>query len=158
MKLDKFISNLKSVNINKIIADLLKRPDYQEFITQLNKNRLAKKGEYVDGTKIKTFFANTPDVYAPRTIDLKQEQSGIAGITKHVTLYNTGFFYESMALKVKRTFFAIIASRKRLLQLEENIVIEGVLDLTEKDKIIVSQKLVPDVIKELRIKIFSGLS
>ncbi len=158
MKLDKFIKNLQAVNINSIIAGLLRTTEYEEYITGLNKLRLAKKGEYVDGKKIKTFFANTPNVYAARTINIKQEKSGTRGITDHVTLFDSGFFYGSFALKVKNTFFSIIADNKRLNQLENNIVIEGVLGLTKQDKVLVSQKLVPDVIKQLRKKIFSGIS
>lgn len=158
MRLDRLISNLKKISVFKIIADLLKTEEYEEFITALNKRRLAKKGEYVDGDKITTFQSDFPNVYALETIEIKSKKSGLAGVTDYVTLFNTGTFYASFALKVKRTFFSIVASKTRLRQLERNVNINFLLGLTEQDKIIVSRKLVPDVIKKFRKKIFAGLS
>lgn len=158
MKLEQFISNIKEISINKIISEKLKSSEYQEFITGLNKQRLSTKGEDTDGKQIKTFFSNFPNVYAARTIDIKQEKSGISGITKHVTLYDTGFFYKSMKAVVRSSFFYITADRTRLKQLEDNIVTDKILGLTKDDKEELSKKLIPDVINELHKTLFSGIS
>ena len=154
---EKLVRNIESIDINKIVAELLSTEEYQIFITGLNKERLSKKGEDINGNEIKTYFANSPNVYANRTISIKNGKSGTAGITEHVTLFDTGFFYNSFALKVKRTVFAITASKKRLTQLEENIDTSLILGLTEKDKEILSKKIMPDVIKKLHIEIFHGV-
>lgn len=152
-KIIELAKQIESVSLFEIIEDLLNTSEYEQFITDLNRKRLAEKGEYVDGEKIRTFASFGPHSYSTFTIIEKEQKSGVAGITDHVTAYDTGEFHKSFALKVEKTFAEVVADQQKLAQLSENLDIDGLLGLNESDKQILLFKLKPDVLKEYKLKI-----
>lgn len=68
----------------------------QDFVYE-NLNQLAE-GLRPDGTKIaRKGVLYYP--YAPLTVALKSEKTGLSGVTDHVTLYDEGNFYAGIAAK-----------------------------------------------------------
>lgn len=152
-KIIEIVTRIDSTCLFKIIERLLKTSEYQQFIAELNRKRLRERGEYVNGKKISTFASFASHVYSIFTIIKKGERSGTAGVTSHVTAYDTGGFHKSFALKVEKTFAEVVADEQKLALLSENINIEGLLGLTTDDKQILLFKLKPDVLREYKFKI-----
>lgn len=110
---------------------------YNAFIISMNLNeQLAEEGIDIGGKKLKSDFAPLGQAYARNTIlgtseyKGKVDKSGLAGVTDHVTYFNTGTFYRS---------FKVILTPDFDLQLIANDVndLEGtwgkVIGLTEEN-------------------------
>jgi hypothetical protein len=82
---------LNGLNIDGVITEVLTKKS--NALADYNAYQLSE-GLRSDGSQI------TPG-YAPLTVMLKQTKSGLAGVTDHVTLYDTGSFYEEMYSQVK---------------------------------------------------------
>jgi hypothetical protein len=112
MNLDKLYSNIKSVDLWDIAADIIEN-DLSDFIADLNRSQMADKGQRSDGSLLK------PD-YTYLTKDIKSDKSGTSGIIEHVTLYDTGELHKSI--------FASLPQKSLILDSED----WKVEDLTEK--------------------------
>ena len=76
---------VKSLNVNDMIHELSENNDFMDFIIELNtKNQLYDKGVNSKGDSL--------GEYSPMTKGIKQEEGQIYD---HVTLNDTGAFYES---------------------------------------------------------------
>ena len=85
------LETLHGVNIAATAAETIEEKG--EVMADLNAEQLAQ-GLRSDGTEI------LPD-YAPLTVELKKEKSGLAAVTDHVTLYDTGSFYRQLVAEVQ---------------------------------------------------------
>lgn len=83
--------NLKNLDLAAIYSESIK--ENAEFIADLNAAQLAK-GLRTDGDYI------TPE-YRPLTVEIKSGKTGLAAVTSHVTLYDTGAHYEGLYAAVK---------------------------------------------------------
>lgn len=81
----KLANNIKSLTVNDMIHELSEHPEFTDYIIELNtKNQLYDKGVNSQGERIGS--------YSARTKQIKTEKGQI---TDHVTLLDTGAFYES---------------------------------------------------------------
>ena len=81
----KLANNIKSLTVNDMIHELSEHPEFTDYIIELNtKNQLYDKGVNSQGESIGS--------YSSRTKQIKTEKGQI---TDHVTLLDTGAFYES---------------------------------------------------------------
>lgn len=80
------LNTISSLDLETIVDDTLK--ENTEHIADLNASQLAK-GLRADDSEI------SPP-YADATVFEKERKSGLAGVTDHVTLYDTGDHYREM--------------------------------------------------------------
>lgn len=80
------LENLEQVNIKQIAVDSFN--EVKEIAADLNATQLSQ-GVRSDGSEL------LPS-YAPLTIELKKQKSGLASVTDHVTLFDTGEFYREL--------------------------------------------------------------
>jgi len=106
------------IDINILIADILKGGRYEQFIIEANQSQLADYGQDVKGRDIKTFKARGGQVYADYTIKKKQK---IGQPTDHVTAFSSGKLYDSFITKAQKTFAEVTANKKSLAQFFENV-------------------------------------
>ena len=92
MNLNQLYGNIKGLDIWQIVTDIMEK-DLGVFISDLNRNQMADKGQRADGSKL------TPD-YANVTKDIKSDKSGLSGVYEHVTLYDTGELHKSIFTSV----------------------------------------------------------
>jgi hypothetical protein len=85
------IENLERLDVKLISVETI--DENSSVIADLNAAQMAK-GKRSTGTDI------NPQ-YHPLTIELKKGRSGLAGVTDHVTLFDTGSFYHNMYAQVK---------------------------------------------------------
>jgi len=99
-------ANLKKISPNRILKNILSKSDIQSWIKTTIKNRVQTTGIVADGTKLKTDQSKGGQHYSAFTIFLKNKfNSGIAGITDHVTLTESGKFWESLKVIIKENSF-----------------------------------------------------
>ena len=92
MELERLYNNINSLDVVKLAIEIFEN-DLAEFIADLNRKQMADKGQRSDGSKL------TPD-YSGFTELMKRPKSGTAGITSHVTLYDTGELHKSIFAQV----------------------------------------------------------
>jgi len=85
------LENLEALNIPSVAVTTLK--ENSERMADLIAGQLAQ-GLRSDGSEI------LPS-YKPLTIELKHEKSGLAAVTDHVTLYDTGEHYKELYVEIK---------------------------------------------------------
>jgi len=78
-----------------------------DLIVELNKSQISE-GRKPDGTGINR--VGTGEEYRPYTIKVKKTKSGLSGVYDHVTLYDTGSFYEGIAAKVGSSEIEVIGN------------------------------------------------
>lgn len=86
------INNVKKINQNELIGGVLQE-DLQDEIIDLNQKQLMDEGVQADGVITGT--------YSPESIERFGKRPG------HITLYDTGNFYESMKPKIEANDFVI---------------------------------------------------
>ena len=105
-------------DIYKTIELILNGGKFQNFIIEANQSQLADRGEDTKGQEIRTFKAKSGNVYSIPTIVIKGQKGQP---TDRVTLFDTGKFYDSMAVKVNKTFAEVTANSQSLAQIFDNI-------------------------------------
>jgi len=83
--------DLINLDIEAVLTEAIQ--DNNEYVADLNAEQLAK-GLRSDGSKI------LPE-YTEMTIGLKSGEPGLAGVTDHVTLFNTGSHYRQLYAEIK---------------------------------------------------------
>jgi len=101
-KMDELPNDLISFGIS-----LMQDGEIIDLIVELNKSQIAD-GRKPDGTEISR--TDTGAKYRPYTIEVKKTKSGLSGVYDHVTLYDTGAFYEGIAAKVGSTEIEVIGN------------------------------------------------
>ena len=118
-------------DIEKEIRFILQGGKFQNFIIEANQSQLANKGQDTKDQEIKTFKARSGDVYSIPTIVIKGKKNQP---TDRVTLFDTGRFYDSMAVKPQKTFAEVTANKKSLAQIFDNISSDfDILGLNEEN-------------------------
>jgi hypothetical protein len=85
-------TNLEGMNIHAIAMDALKMNT--DVMADLNAEQMAQ-GIRATGSEIKP-------AYHPLTVEIKRtEKTGLAAVTDHVTLYDTGSHYRQLYAEVK---------------------------------------------------------
>ena len=82
---------LKSLDLEAIARESLE--ENAEVMADLNAEQLAR-GLRADGSEILP-------LYKPLTIEIKQTKSGLAAVTDHVTLFDTGSHYRELYAEVQ---------------------------------------------------------
>lgn len=153
-------ASLKKISPNQILKEILSKPDIQIWIKNRIKNRVQTTGIVADGTKLKTDNSKSGKHYSDFTIFLKEKfNSGIAGITDHVTLTEGGQFWESLRILIKensfetkadfiktdghmyKNFTSDFGSRKEFEDAVDGLSYEDLQSLTE-------QKIYPEFIRK----------
>lgn len=134
-RLEKILNNLK--NIDNIINIILMQPDIERFVVELNQSQLMDKQEDADNVQLPS--------YSPFSYKLKIDKFG-TGYPTHFTLMDSGAFYESMKLYLKKEYFTLqgntIKENKNLLSYSENI-----LGLSDESVEKLKDKIIPLIIK-----------
>lgn len=119
----KRVNTLASTLQNEV-PDIINRT--KETVADIQATQLST-GTRSDGTR------TTPD-YRPLTIELKQGQPGLAGVTDRVTLYNTGEFYRGLTvMNIDGVKFEITSRDPKTAKLEEKYG-EKILGLNRDNK------------------------
>lgn len=131
-------NNLLS-DVNNAINIILMRKEIQDFIVKLNQEQLHK--ENVDSENVLLPY------YTKYSYELKQQKFG-NDYPKRFTLQDTGDFYDSMKLYLKKDYFMIIGNTKKenkdLFSYSPNI-----MGLTEESIELLIEKINPLIIDEL---------
>ena len=129
MSLDAYLADLRNLELNlqEEIENIIK--DNEGFLVGLIKNRLYQHGIDADGKPI------LPD-YAPSTVKRKKEDNQRSS---HVTLRDTGDFYQGMFIEVKNWIITASSTDGKTDSLIEKYG-EGILGFTqeEQDQIVFS--------------------
>lgn len=99
----------KNLSTKTILKEVLRDVSIHKFIFKTIKNRTQSTGIAGDGTKLRTNKAEQGEFYSAFTMFLKQGNSGIAGITNHVTLTESGGFWDSLKFELLENSFLIDA-------------------------------------------------
>jgi hypothetical protein len=98
------------IDIFRILEEITRENDVQNWIKNAPKDRIQKTGIDALGNKMQTDRSSSGEVYSDLTNILKEQNSGIAGITSHVTLTERGDFWDSLKLIIKRDGFETTAN------------------------------------------------
>lgn len=89
--------NLKKINFDKIFKEVFSSQNIQSWVLNTVKNRIQQTGKDSSGDQFKTDSSLAGESYADLTIILKEKfGSGIGAIDSHVTLTQSGKFWDSM--------------------------------------------------------------
>ena len=110
---------------NNLIIEAAKK--FEPNVPGIIRDRLYTSGTYTTDKPIVTYFANTPNVYAHRTIDIKGEKGQP---TDRVTLKDTGQFYATIKATAGRDAYTVTGDTEKF---EESVDPDNVLGLSETD-------------------------
>jgi hypothetical protein len=135
-RIEKILNNIK--NIDTIINIILMQPDIEKFIVELNQSQLHDRQEDAEGLLLPS--------YTPFSLMLKKEKFNNASYPTHFTLMDSGDFYNSMKLYLKKEYFTVagntIKKNKDLLSYSKNI-----LGLSVDSVEVLKEKIIPLIIK-----------
>ncbi len=143
-------TKLSAFNVNETLEKILSTQGYKTLIPQMIKSRLRDEGTYSTGEPIYTKRGNP---YTNLTVEIKSQQTGISGITDHVTLYSTGTFWKTFALQPKKDSFSVdYNENKPDGKISDNVPnLESVLSLTDEElNNLRYYKILPDFIQEFK--------
>ena len=144
MSLDSIYNNLKQLDVYEIAVSVLEELD--GFMADLNREQLAKKGVNSDGSDIRPEYSGVTEI-------LKRSKSGTAGITSHVTLFDTGDFHKSIFAEIFPDEVIMDATDSKLFDLEAKYG-DKILGLTDESIKKVREKFNPLFIKKFNEAIF----
>lgn len=149
---ERLLKNVNKLNINDIFYALWDDNKVQNYIIDLNTegkptSQLYELGIRSDGKQIGRGF------YAPKTIDYKLFGNGDSRID-HITLKDTGEFYESFKVKPSKKGFEIIANPNKDDDNLFEIYGKEIVGLTEDNKKILLAFVKEDFKKELEKRLF----
>jgi hypothetical protein len=147
--LKRLARNTTKLNVSKIMKSILDDKDLQLDIANLNKEQMYEDG--ILDTDTGTVFD-----YAPATVFYKQNEAGKLGRdtrSDHITLKDTGEFYDSISVKSEKERFVIKGDMiKDGNDLEEQF--PKALGLTDENKAALQGLILPilreTVLQEIR--------
>lgn len=143
-KLENLQKALQKVDYDSILNDVLKDTNTPE---ELVKKRLNEKGERSTGVKIKTKRAHR-GVYANATIFIKMRKGQPYD---RVTLKDTGDFHKSIEKKLLKDAFNLEGdSEKPDGNIEDNVDLTNVLNLSDDELTELVKEIRPDYIQKIR--------
>ena len=149
MDLTTFKKRIEKLNLNNLFKKIFNLREVKDFVIERNQEQLYNRGIDATGKKIKTYFANSPNVYSHTTISYKRAKGQSDTI---VTLKDTGAFYDTFKLNSQPEYAEITANFEvHGESIAENLDITNVLGLTDENK-----KILIDYIKPLFLKEFKA--
>ncbi|WBC28468.1 tail protein [Rhodobacteraceae phage LS06-2018-MD05] len=142
MDLIKLNNNLKQVDTVEIMVSVLE--SLEDFIADLNRSQLVA-GKRDDGSYIE------PE-YSPVTELLKRPKSGTAGITSHVTLFDTGKLHNSIFASIFPDEIILDSKDSKVPKLEDKY--QNFLGLTKENITKLKDKALPLFYKRLNEQIY----
>jgi hypothetical protein len=100
------LQSLKRVNINDLGRFVFSQSNIQKWIIETIQNRLERTGIDAFGEKLKTDSSSTGEFYSFATIVIKEQ---LGQETGHVTLKDTGDFYNTFRIFLKQNAIIIDA-------------------------------------------------
>ena len=98
--LRKYIKKIQGLNLNNIIAEVLRDVKIQDYIIDLNQEeQLFKKGVGVDGQKLTPPYVET----------YKKKKASLGLPTSHISLYLYGGYYDGWTIFIGKDYFQIMA-------------------------------------------------
>jgi len=126
---------VKTIHIEKTVLEIVKKES--NFVTDLNTDdQLGLQGIDSLGKSLGT--------YRPFTIEKKQGQSGFAGVTDHVTLFDVGDFHKSFFVKSNSFPIVIDAKDSKRDELADKYG-EDIFGLTERSKTELNDVVIPQL-------------
>ena len=151
-------SNIKNFNRNfpDLVMESLQASE--DFIIQLNQDRLYDKGTDIEERPIATNRAieesDGRNAYAQKTIFIKERKGQP---TDRVTLFDDGEFYDSFYVEFENDYAIIMADLDKLEEIYQNIDTAFiVLGLSDEDKVKLRDYIKPDVMNRVREYLLSG--
>lgn len=149
MDLTTLKKRIEKLNLNNLFKKIFNLRDVKDFVIERNQEQLYNRGIDATGKQIKTYFANSPNVYSHTTIGYKKEKGQPSGI---VTLKDTGEFYKTFKVNSQPEYAEVTANFEvHGESIAENLDITNVLGLTDENK-----KILIDYIKPLFLKEFKA--
>jgi hypothetical protein len=150
--LELLLDNLNKLNINDIFYSLWKDNEVQKYIIKLNTegestSQLYELGVDSEGNTIGSGF------YAPSTIDYKLFGGGDSRID-HITLKDTGKFYDSFKVKPNKKGFKIVANPNKDDDNLFEIYGKEIVGLTDENEKLLLAFIEKDFEKELEKRLF----
>lgn len=99
MDLNRLKNNLRKVNINKLISEIINTDEFKDIALEYVRYRLLNSGKDIDGNFIQTDSAideNNGLPYSSYTINYK---NSVGDNVKNVTFRDTGDFYKTLEFK-----------------------------------------------------------
>lgn len=163
MDLDELDRRLKK-SFREVFIETMDTPRMKSLIISLIQDRLKKRGTDSYEAPLRTDASieqNLHPFYSLFTAKMKEEAGQISD---HVTLEDTGNFYDSMFITIKKTFINIKANYKK----EDGNIYDNftdsytnfkafdefVLNITDKDVDTITQALLPKLIENVRREYF----
>ena len=111
MKLQRLANNLNKLDLVDLSVKVFE--SMEEFIADLNRKQMAKKGLRSDGTELE------PD-YSSFTVDYKlDEGQGTGKIVDHVTLFDTGTMHKSIFAEIFPDEIVLDSNDPKISDLED---------------------------------------
>lgn len=92
-RIQKIVDNFKNLDRNKILSEILSAPQLQAQIIDLNQAQLFDKGIEADGVSMGDYSKASVEIYGKRP--------------GHITLKDTGEFYNSMKVSISADSFTV---------------------------------------------------
>ena len=124
-KLERLYLFLKKFEMNIVLDEVFADDRVQIFIFEAIKDRITTRGLTASLKKLITNIALKNDrkffdrrykslqYYAPLTIRIKKKMSGLSSVTEHVTLFNSGDFYDSFKISTTKNTIKISAEMEK---------------------------------------------
>jgi hypothetical protein len=129
------LNNLKALDIDGIINETL--VENERYMADLNATQLSE-GLRSDGHDI------IPE-YAKLTIQIKEGKSGLAGVTDHVTLFDTGDFYDAMYAEVQGAEIEFGSKDEKSKKLQEKYT-DKIYGLDDTSKTVLGRREVAPIV------------
>lgn len=131
MDVEQLYNNLKKIDVTNVMVESLEELD--TFIADLNRSQLVA-GLRDDGSDIEPEYAGITEI-------LKRPKSGTAGITDHVTLYDTGKLHKSIFTSIFPDEIILDSKDSKVSKLEEKY--QNFLGLTKESIEKLKNKVLP---------------
>ena len=142
----KFVNDFQKFDVNKILFEVWKKFKVESYIVQLNTEGLRTSQLYEQGKDSK---GRNLGSYTPYTIQLKLNGDGDRRVD-HITLKDSGDFYESFEVKANSKGFEILADgRVKGGDLKDRFGID-IIGLSEENKNILVEFIEPFFIEEAK--------
>lgn len=151
MDLTTLKKRIEKLNLNNLFKKIFNLRDVKDFVIERNQEQLYYRGIDATGKVLKTYFANSPNVYSNTTIGYKKEKGHPSGI---VTLKDTGEFYKTFKVNSQPEYAEVTANFEvHGESISENVDTTNVLGLTEENKKILVDYIKPMFIKEFKAEL-----
>jgi len=150
--IERLLNNVNKLNINDIFYSLWSDNEVQKYIVKLNTEGETTSQLYELGVDAKGKTIGSGN-YAPSTIDYKLFGSGDSRID-HITLKDTGKFYDSFKVKPNKKGFELVANPNKDDDNLFEIYGKEIVGLTKDNQKLLIAFVEEDFNKELERRLF----